>query len=226
MSINVAILRSEIRNKYSQIPNSVIRAKDISDGDYRLLIYLYSLPNGWKINQSYLGTELGCNRRNINSKIKRLKDTGYLEVIKEKEKSEVDYIYVLREKDESSSGVSVNNSESVNDASVNDTYINTNIINTDNKDNINNIITPSKKETKKTYGEYKRIKLTAKEYQKLCEDYGEESLKEQIKLLDEYVESNNNKNKYTNFNLVIRKSFRENWFKKDNKNTGVNYESF
>lgn len=225
MSINVAILRSEIRNKYSQIPNSVIKAKDISDGDYRLLIYLYSLPNGWKINQSYLGTELGCNRRNINSKIKRLKDTGYLEVIKEKEKSEVDYIYVLREKDESSSNVSVNNSESVNDASVNDTYINTNIINTDNKDNINNIITPSKKETKKSYGEYQRVKLTDKEYQKLCEDYGKEKLDGQIKLLDEYVESNNNKNKYTNFNLVIRKSFRENWFKKDNKSTGVNYES-
>lgn len=91
---------------------------------------------------------------------------------------------------------------------------------------LNNIITPSKKETKNSYGEYKRVKLTDKEYQKLCEDYGKEKLDEQIKLLDEYVESNNNKNKYTNFNLVIRKSFRENWFKKDNKSTGVNYESF
>ena len=91
---------------------------------------------------------------------------------------------------------------------------------------LNNIITPTKKETKNSYGEYKRVKLTDKEYQKLCEDYGKEKLDGQIKLLDEYVESNNNKNKYTNFNLVIRKSFRENWFKKDNKSTGVNYESF
>ena len=41
--IIMAILKSEIRNKYSQIPNSVIRAKDVTDGDYRLLIYLYSL---------------------------------------------------------------------------------------------------------------------------------------------------------------------------------------
>lgn len=95
-----------------------------------------------------------------------------------------------------------------------------------NPSTINNIITPSKKESKKTYGEYKRIKLTDKEYQKLCEDYGKEKLDGQIKLLDEYVESNNNKNKYTNFNLVIRKSFRENWFKKDNKSTGINYEIF
>ena len=91
---------------------------------------------------------------------------------------------------------------------------------------LNNIITPTKKATKNSYGEYKRVKLTDKEYQKLCEDYGKEKLDGQIKLLDEYVESNNNKNKYTNFNLVIRKSFRENWFKKDNKSTGVNYESF
>lgn len=91
---------------------------------------------------------------------------------------------------------------------------------------IDNIITPTKKEVKKSYGEFKRIKLTDKEYEKLCNDYGKEKLDEQIKLLDEYVESNNNKNKYTNFNLVLRKSFRENWFKKDNKNTGVNYECF
>ena len=35
--IIMAILKSEIRNKYSQIPNSVIRAKDVTDGDYRLL---------------------------------------------------------------------------------------------------------------------------------------------------------------------------------------------
>ncbi|HIU12325.1 MAG TPA: hypothetical protein IAB65_06460 [Candidatus Onthocola stercorigallinarum] len=211
----MAILKSEIRNKYSQIPNSVIRANDISDGDYRLLIYLYSLPDGWKINQSYLGTELGCNRRNINSKIKRLKDAGYLELIKATNNKETDYIYVLKEKCESPSDESINNSESSSDASVNDTYINTNIINTENKDNINNIFSTQKKESKKNYGDYKRIKLTDKEYQKLCEDYGKERLDEQIKLLDEYVESNNNKNKYTNFNLVLRKSFRENWFKKN-----------
>ena len=38
---------------------------------------------------------------------------------------------------------------------------------------------------------------------------------EKLVTLDEYVESNNNKNKYTNFNLVLRKSIRENWFTKN-----------
>lgn len=209
--MNMAILKSEIRNKYSQIPNSVIRAKDVTDAEYRLLIYLYSLPDGWKINQGYLGTELNCSRININKKIRRLKELKYLEIIKTNKNKETDYIYLLKEKDVSLDDVSVSD-VSVSDVSVGDTHINTNIINTDNI-NTNNSIS-EKKDQKKIYGEYKRIKLTDKEYQKLCEDYGEEQLKEQIKLLDEYVESNNNKNKYTNFNLVLRKSFRENWFKK------------
>ena len=72
---------------------------------------------------------------------------------------------------------------------------------------------PPKKDTKKSYGEYGRIKLTDKQYEKLCEDYDKLFIDNQIKLLDEYVESNNNKNKYSNFNLVLRKSINENWFK-------------
>ena len=65
------------------------------------------------------------------------------------------------------------------------------------------------------FGEYKRVKLKQKEYDKLIEEYGKEYVDFIIDRLDEYVESNNNKNKYKNFNLVIRKAIRENWFKKD-----------
>lgn len=126
----MAILKSEIINKFTTIPNSVIRAKDISDGDYRLLIYLYSLPNGWKINQGYLGTELNCSRININKKIKRIKEAGYLEIIKSSSDKSTDYIYVLKEKDVSPRDVSVSDVSS-RDVSVSDTHINTNKINTD-----------------------------------------------------------------------------------------------
>lgn len=126
----MAILKSEVRNRFSTIPNSVIQAKDISDGDYRLLIYLYSLPDGWKINQGYLGSQLGCNRRNVNAKLGRIKEAGYLDIIREKNDKNVDYIYLLKEKkDESASDVSENNVESVNDVSENDSHINTYKIN-------------------------------------------------------------------------------------------------
>lgn len=71
---------------------------------------------------------------------------------------------------------------------------------------------------KKKYGKYQRIKLTDSEYKKLVEEYGQDKTNKQIELLDEYIESNNNKNKYTNFNLVLRKSIRDGWFKeKENK---------
>ena len=72
----------------------------------------------------------------------------------------------------------------------------------------------SKKEEKKEpYGKYGRVKLKISEYLRLREEFGEEFIQKQIELLDEYIEMNNNKNKYTNFNLVLRKSIRENWFK-------------
>lgn len=66
---------------------------------------------------------------------------------------------------------------------------------------------------KKKYGLFKRILLTDEEYTKLINEFTQEFIDAQINKLDEYVESNNNKNKYSNWNLVLRKSIRENWFK-------------
>lgn len=85
-----------------------------------------------------------------------------------------------------------------------------------NTTSINN----KRKYIKEKYGTYGRVKLTTDEYLRLVNEFGEEFIKQQIELLDEYVESNNNKNKYSNFNLVLRKSIRENWFKKNNKKGG------
>ena len=80
-------------------------------------------------------------------------------------------------------------------------------------------------DSKNKYGEYKRIELTQQEYEKLCDDFGKDFINNQIALLDEYVESNNNKNKYKNFNLVIRKSIRENWFTKKSFNEVKSYKN-
>lgn len=85
--------------------------------------------------------------------------------------------------------------------------------------NVNNIkkeINKEKKEKHK-YGKFGRVKLTDDEYSRLINEFGKDFIKKQIDLLDEYVESNNNKNKYSNFNLVIRKSIREGWFKNQQK---------
>lgn len=123
------ILKSEIRNKYTTIPNSIIQECELSDGDFRLLVFLYSLPDGWRINQGYLGTKMKCSRININKKIKRIKEAGYLEILKAKGSS-TDYIYVLKERDVSVNDVSLGDVSS-RDVSLSDTHINTNIINTE-----------------------------------------------------------------------------------------------
>ncbi len=90
----MAILK-KIKSLFCNIPVSVIRNTDLSDGDFRLLIYLYSLPENWKINRENLGQRLGCNKRNIEKKIKSLREKGYLRI----EKGQNEYEYILVEKD-------------------------------------------------------------------------------------------------------------------------------
>ena len=92
--------------------------------------------------------------------------------------------------------------------------LNTNINSLDileeNKE-IKNKETKELKTTKKKYGKYQRILLSNDEFEKLCEEFGKEYIEMVIERIDEYVEENNNKNKYKNFNLVIRKAIRDNW---------------
>lgn len=73
-----------------------------------------------------------------------------------------------------------------------------------------------------SHGTYKRVKLTQDEYNRLIEEFSQDFIDKVITALDEYVESNNNKNKYSNFNLVIRKAIREHWFEID----GYSYDSY
>ena len=82
------------------------------------------------------------------------------------------------------------------------------------------------KDKKEKYGTYGRVKLTIAEYLRLVNEFGEDFIKEQIERLDEYVESNDNKNKYKNFNLVLRRAIREKWFKKTEPNRKGGSSSF
>lgn len=92
-------------------------------------------------------------------------------------------------------------------------------ISTNNNKDINNIIEKENiylkekdKPSRHKYGVYGRVLLSDIEYERLCNEFGVDRIDRQIELLDEYIESNNNKNKYTNFNLVLRKSIKDNWF--------------
>ena len=101
-------------------------------------------------------------------------------------------------------GVNVNVNDNVN-VNVND--ISNDI---DNKENIKEKVSG---ETAHTYGEYKRVRLKDSQYEKLVAEFGKDKTDLAITKLDEYVQSNNNKNKYKDFYLVLRKVIKENWFK-------------
>lgn len=66
---------------------------------------------------------------------------------------------------------------------------------------------------KHKYGTYGWVRLTDKQYETLCKDFNKDLIDRAINKLDEYMQSNGNKNKYKDCNLVIRKAIRENWFK-------------
>lgn len=74
------------------------------------------------------------------------------------------------------------------------------------------------------YGSYGWVKLTDDQYKKLTDEFGEEYIEKVIAALDEYVQSNGNKNKYKDFNLVIRKAIREKWFKIDDFSSQSKYK--
>ena len=97
-----------------------------------------------------------------------------------------------------------------------------NIISISNSISSSNI---SNKEEKHKYGEYKRIVLTDKQYENLCGEFGKDYIDFVINRLDEYVQSTDNKNKYKDFNLVIRKAIRDKWSILKENNQKVEFEN-
>ena len=69
---------------------------------------------------------------------------------------------------------------------------------------------PSKPE-RRTYGEYGWVLLTQEQHARLLADLGAEELSRCITYIDESAQSNGNKNKWRDWNLVIRRCSREGW---------------
>lgn len=74
--------------------------------------------------------------------------------------------------------------------------------------------TPKPKNEKpsfKKYGEYGWVLLTEEQYNRLLTDLGEAETLRCIKYIDESAQGNGNKNKWKDWNLVIRRCHREGW---------------
>lgn len=90
------------------------------------------------------------------------------------------------------------------------------------------------KAVRKQYGQYGWVKLSDKEYIRLSNDLGQAELERCIAYIDEAAQSTGNKNKWQDWNLVIRRCHRDGWGLKqsstrhDTRNevkTAADYES-
>lgn len=70
------------------------------------------------------------------------------------------------------------------------------------------------------YGEYGWVKLTGREYARLENDLGWEELGRCIRYIDELAQSTGNKNKWRDWNLVIRRCHKEGWGKRATEGQG------
>lgn len=68
-----------------------------------------------------------------------------------------------------------------------------------------------KKKVRHKYGEYGWVLLTDDEYGRLLKEFGEAELNRCIQYIDESAQSNGNKNKWKDWNLIIRKCHRNKW---------------
>ena len=80
-------------------------------------------------------------------------------------------------------------------------------------------IDTEKKSVKHSHGEYGWIKLTDDQYNKLLKDLGKEELDRCIQYIDEAAQQTGNKNKWKDWNLIIRKCSRDGWGKGNTRQT-------
>lgn len=212
----MAILRKIKKTDYTVIDNNIFKNQKLSLKAKGMICTMLSLPDNWEFSEEGLTQLSNDSRTIIRSTLKELMEYGYLKrkQLKDETGKFTNMEYTIYEEPLYQKPITA---EPTAEKPISENKHNKVLKNKVLKNKV------SKKEIyKESFGTYKRIKLTQEEYLKLVDEFGEDFIKQQIELLDEYIESNNNKNKYTNFNLVLRKSIRENWFTK--KKVG-NYET-
>lgn len=229
----MSVIRVNKTKDYTVMSNCHLRDTNLSLKAKGLLSMMLALPEDWDYSISGLVSICKEKETAVTSALDELKTYGYLKVTKlmpnETENGRFGYCYDVFEKPVEISekqGVEKQGVENLGVENLgleiqdleNPPLLNTNILNT-NKEITNNNVSKTEKPPRKHFGTYGRVMLTVAEYDRLVNEFGQAQIDKQIQLVDEYVESNNNKNKYTNFNLVIRKSLRENWFNPNRKQT-------
>lgn len=214
----MSIIRVNKSKNYTIMSNSHFKEKKMSLKAKGLLSLMLSLPDEWDYSINGLIQLNRDNESSVKSALNELKKFNYLVITKkmpnETNTGRIEYVYDIYEKPKQEG-----EKQDLENLPLEILPLEKQPLENPGQYNNNNKNINNKKIKYNIYGTYKRIKLTEEEYNKLVKDFGKDFIDRQITLLDEYVETNNNKNKYSNFNLVLRKSIRENWFNSKKEET-------
>jgi len=153
----MAVLKNSLKENFTQIPNHII-VSNLSNEAFRLLVYLYSKPDDWKIYQGSIRKEFGVSRQSVNKWFKELKAKGFISIKQRTLQGKFDYVYRLMDGTVSSivdtvTVSSLTDTES-NGHGSNLTHTNTNSTNTDITNTKRDILTIRVQEVKNIFTEY------------------------------------------------------------------------
>ena len=221
----MAILRNPNKDKFTIVDNTALKDKNLSLKARGLLITMLSLPDNWDFSEKGLRAILEKDgQSSIRSGLKELEEYGYLVRTRERDQhgkiSNVAWTIYDYPHLENPSMVNpsldnpnlenqpqLNTKQSITDKSITD------LLNT--KSTARKRATPARE----SFGEYGWVKLTEEEYNRLINEYGLSEVQRAIAYIDESAQSTGNKNKWKDWNLVVRKCIRDGWGKRQQQQT-------
>jgi hypothetical protein len=198
---------------YTLVSNIVLTDKELSLRAKGLYAYLFSKPDDWEFHPNVIAKDLKESIGQFRATVSELIQKGYI-IRKQINKNgifggivyEFTDVTVLKnnrvgieacsEKSEHGCTSTHNNTESISNTDI--------ISNTDSSIYYNNS-EKTKKNEKKAFGEFERVKLTDEEFNKLNDIYGLK-INEAIQILDDYLEYKGHK--YKSHYAVMKKN---NW---------------
>ena len=194
------IHRAEHQEQFVLVTNSALRDKSISLTARGLLAFMLTFADEWSFNFEAIVDQTGAGKNEVRQAIKELKESGYIEIIQEKNPAgkftkktyQVFEIGHLNRVTKNRRTVKPNDGKTVcrkNRTSENRTLKNNNIKEYQYKEE------QYCKNNKVTHGEFENVLLTTEEHQKLGERLGESSRDELIEQLSCYLRNHPNKYK-------------------------------
>lgn len=89
------IIKNKLKDNFTIIPNEIISDKNLSNNAFRLLVYLWSKPSDWEVNQKNIAKDFDVHINSVSKWIKELKEIGYINILKRNIGQSFEYVYEL-----------------------------------------------------------------------------------------------------------------------------------